>query len=116
MLADYKTRSLRHRLFIERIREVPYIARQKRRTNWAAIHAVAISLGVGGLAGMKFQRDFISFPHANRWRQDIVQGLDEIVRGNWRFGCKRCDLGERVHTSVGASGALRQDLFTGQAS
>ena len=65
---------------------------------------------------MKLRWGFAHFQHPDRRRQNVVQRLGEISRGDGRLRDKCHHLGEGVHSGVGASRALRQDLFAGDAS
>ena len=45
----------------------------------------------------------------------VVEHDAEVGGGNGAGGLKGCDLGEGVNAGVGASGALGQELFSGEA-
>ena len=64
---------------------VPEVSRQKRRTDGASIHSVAISFRPGGFTSMKVKRNLTHFQHANGCGQNIVQSFRQILGWNGRF-------------------------------
>ncbi len=104
-----------HRRLLQRIRVMPHIPRQKRRTDRGAIHAIAIGFGARRLAGVKLGRGLGHLQHAYRRRQNVVQGARPIFSRNRGRSTETGRLGQRVHARVGAAGALRQHMFPAQA-
>ena len=95
---------------------MPHIAREKWRADRAAIHPIAIGLAASGMARMELGGHLRNLQHPHRGRQNVVQRLQEIFRGDGRLRDKCHDLRERVHSRVGSARPLRQYLFAGNAS
>jgi len=72
---------LHHRL-VQGVGIMPHVAGPERRADGAAKHGVAIGFGAGRFSSVKFRRDFGSFQHADRGRQNIVQSDDQVFRGD----------------------------------
>src|SRR3954447_24453646 len=116
MFTHYQARYLVHRNFVQRVRIMPHISRQERRTNVAAINSVAVRLRPGRLPGMEVRRDLGSFEYAYRCRQNVVQRDHQILGWDWRVSGKTCDLTKGMHPSIGASRALGQHFLACNAS
>ncbi len=95
---------------------MPHIARQKRRTDCSAVHAIAISLGSRRLARVELGRGLGHLQHPDRSRQNMVQRRHPVFERNRRRGPKARDLGQRVHTRIGPARPLGQHIFPAQAS
>ncbi len=116
VFADDHAGGCDHRRFLQRIRIMPHIARQKRRADRTSVNAVAIRLGARRLARVEFGRGLGRLEHTDRRRQNVIERPDPVFRGNGRRGLKTRHLGQRVHARVGAAGALGQYIFRAQSS
>jgi len=105
-----------HRRFIQRIRVVAHVARQKWRTNRCPIYTVTIGFRTSGFPGMKVGRGFGHFQNSNRCGQTIVKRPRPVLQRNRRCGRKSRNLSQRMNSRVGAPRTLRQYIFSAQPS
>ena len=106
---------LLHGCLIQRIGMVGDVAGEKGRNDIAAPDAVVIALGAGGVAGMEAFGHLLDGEDSDGGGKAVIEHDADVGGGNGAGGLKGCDLGERVHAGVGASGALGQKLFSGEA-
>ena len=112
VFALYERCRLRDLGLIERIRKVPHVSRQEGRADRIAIDPITVGLGARRLAGMK---SFVHFSHVKNsdggW-QNVVKSLRKILRGHGARSRKRCHLRKGMHSGIGSSRSLRQDIFS----
>ena len=106
---------LLHGGFVEWIGMVGDVAGEKWRNDIAAPDAVVIALGAGRVAGMEAFGHFLDGEDADGGGETVIEHDAEVGGGNGAGGLKGRDLGERVDSGVGASGALGQKLLSGEA-
>jgi hypothetical protein len=111
MFSDHQACYLLHRNFVQRVRIMPHISRQERRTNVATKNSVAVRLRSGRLPGMKVWRDVGSLEYAYRRRQNVIQRNHQIVGRDGRRSGKSCDLAQGMHPGIGASRTLRKNFL-----
>src|SRR6266850_8503155 len=95
---------------------VPNVSSKKRRTDWAAQHAIAVSFCASRFAGVKFRWRFGHLQHTNGRGQNVIQRFDQVLRGDWRLCGKAGDLGQGMDARVGTSRTLGQYFFAGESS
>ena len=115
MLAGDEGGGLLHGVFIERIGVVGDVAGEEGRNDVAAPDAVVIALGAGGVAGVEIVGHFFDGEDSDGGGKTVVEHDADVGGGNGAGGVKGCDLGERVDAGIGASRALGQELFSGEA-
>ena len=115
VLAHNERGGLLHGVFIERIGMVRDIAREERRYDIAAPDTVVIRLAARRVAGMKIGAHLLDGEDADRGRQAVVEDDTKIGRWDGARSLKGGDLGESVHSGVGASRALGQQPLAGEA-
>lgn len=111
MLAFNDGGCFRHARFIERIRMVADITREKRRADFIAKNSVLVRFGHSRFARMKFGRHLFHGKHANAARQKIIEGAYQIGCRNGRLNCDTGSLRQRVNACISAAGALRERFF-----
>jgi len=74
--------------------------------------AVELALRVGN--GVEFIGDILGGCDGNVGRKEVVQGLDEIRRGDRAVDVKMRDLAESVHTGIGPGGTDEFHRHTAQ--
>src|SRR5512146_3087979 len=65
------------------------------------------------MSRVEFGRSLFDGEDADRGWKAVVENFTAINRRESGLGRKTGDLGARVHAGIGASGALRKDLFAG---
>ena len=94
----------------------------RSRAGWAGCEvdaaledAVLVGFAAGAVAGVEAGRGLFAGEDADAGREDAVERAMEVGGGDRGFEAEADDLRECVDAGVGAAGALREDLFAGEA-
>src|ERR1700674_3307013 len=109
--ADEARRGIAHGFFVESKRIMEYVPPDHRRHNSSAIDPVTIRFATRGPARIEIRANFFGPGDSNRRWKERVQRALKILRGEAGLRSKAADLAERVHTCIGAAGAVENDVF-----
>ncbi len=114
MLALKQARRLGHGLGIERIGIVQRVSPLEWRHDAAPKDAVMIDLGQRLPTRVKVGSDFFRREHADRWRQQGVEGAQELGGGQLRTRLEMRHLPERMHAGIGPPCGVDREIFLRQ--
>src|SRR5437763_7449406 len=112
VLADQFLRGIMHRICVEGAWQPPGTADLKRQIGAAIGNSITIVPADGGEARLECIRHDLRGQHADRMRPQMrVETIAKPSRDEMPGNVAMRDLGQRVHTGIGAAGAVNADVL-----
>lgn len=115
VFADDECSGALHFVEVERPIERIDVAGEPGRTDFSPVDSVLVSFCADAVSGVEVRRCVLGVEDADGGGECAIEGAEQVRRRDERSELEGCDLSAGMDAGVGASAALRENMFVGDA-